>query len=151
MVIVRNANADNFSGTITVINVNSFSLTTVNSGAASGSSAAYSLGFTASTATAAALTIAAPGGGDCQLLSLLYATGARSGQTLAVTVPASATNGAGANSTNQNSFYPIVRVQQISNGQVIGASLTLNTVSNFNVFNFASMNATLSCLVRLDF
>jgi len=151
LVIVRNANADNFSGTITVINANSFSLTTANSGGSSGSEAAYSLGFTVGTPTAAALTISAPSGGDVQLLSVLFATGARTGTTLAITVPTSATNGAGANTTGQNSFYPVIRAQTISTGAIQGATLTLNTGSNFNVFNLASMNATLSNLVRLDF
>jgi hypothetical protein len=82
---------------------------------------------------------------------VLFATGSRSGSTLAVTVPTSATNGAGANTTTQNSFYPVFRVQTISTGSIQTATLTLNTGSNFNVFNFASMNATLSNLVRLDF
>jgi len=151
MVIVRNANADNFNGTITVVDANTFTLTTANSGGTSGTEAAYSLGFTVGTPTAASLTITAPSGGDVQLLSVLFATGARSGQTLAITVPTSSTNGAGANTTTQNSFYPIIRVQIISNGQIQGATMTLNTASNFNVFNLASMNATLSNLVRLDF
>jgi len=151
LVIVRNANADNFSGIVTVINFNSFSLTTANSGALSGSNAAYSLGFTASTATESALTIAAPSGGDCQLLSLLYATGSRTGATLAVTVPSSATNGAGANTTSQNQFYPISRVQTISTGAIKGHSMTLNTSSNFNVFNFAALDISSSDLIRLDF
>jgi hypothetical protein len=136
---------------VTVINVNSFSVTTANTGGTSGSAAAYSLGFTVGTPSAAALTISAPSGGDVQLLSVLFATGARSGTTLAVTVPASATNGAGANTTAQNSFYPVFRVQTISTGANQLATLTLNTASNFNVFNFASMNPTNSNLVRLDF
>ena len=151
LVIVRNANADNFTGTITLIDTNSFSLTTANSGAASGSSAAYSLGFTASTATASALTIAAPGAGDSQLLSLLYATGARTGTTLTITVPQSATNGSGANTTGQNAFFPIFAVRTISTGAIQGAGVTLATVSNFNVYNFTVMNSTNSNLVRLDF
>ena len=151
MVIVRNANADNFNGTITVVDVNTFTLTTTNTGGTSGTEAAYSLGFTVGTPTAAALTIAAPSGGDVQLLSVLFATGARSGTTLAITVPQSATNGAGANTTGQNSFFPVIRVQTISTGAVQLAAMTLNTSSNFNVFNLTSMNATNSNLVRLDF
>jgi hypothetical protein len=151
-VIVRNANQDNFTGTVTVVDLNSFTVTTTDTGTTSGTAAAYSLGFTVGTPTASALTITAPTGGDVQLLSVLFATGARGGSTtLAVTVPQSATNGAGANTTGQNSFYPIVRVQTISTGAVQGATLTLNTSAPFNVFNFGSMNATLSNLVRLDF
>ena len=152
MVIVRNANADNFNGTITVVDANTFTLTTANSGGTSGSEAAYSLGFTVGTPTAASLTITAPTGGDVQLLSVLFATGARGGgTTLAITTPQSATNGAGANTTGQNSFYPIIRVQTISTGAIQGATMTLNTSAPFNVFNLAAMNPTNSNLVRLDF
>jgi hypothetical protein len=152
MVNVRNANADNFNGTITVIDVDNFTVTTVDSGGLSGTAAAYSLGFTVGTPTAAALTITAPSGGDVQLLSVLFATGPRGGSTtLAITVPQSATNGAGANTTGQNSFYPIIRVQTISTGQIQGATMTLNTAAPFNVFNLAAMNSSNSNLVRLDF
>ena len=150
-IIVRNANADNFWGIITVVNSSSFTVDTANTGAFSGSTAAYSLAFTTPTPSGAALTIHAPSTGDCQLMSVLYATGARYGTTLAVTVPASATNGAGANTTDQNQFFPVFRIQTISTGSNQAASLTLNTSSSFNVFNFGSMNPTLSNLVRLDF
>ena len=131
--------------------MNSFSVTTAGSGGTSGNEAAYSLGFTVGTPTAAALTISAPSGGDVQLLSVLFATGARSGATLAITVPTSATNGAGANNTGQNSFYPIIRAQIISTGAVVGATLTLNTGANFNVFNLGSLSPALSNLLRFDF
>jgi hypothetical protein len=151
LVIVRNANSDNFSGTITVINANSFSLTTVNSGAASGSAAAYSLGFTASTATSTALTIAAPANGDCQLLSFAYATGARSGVVMAVTVPQSATNGSGANTSGQNAFLPNFFSRVISTGAINPATITFSTSSNFNVYTFAALNSTNSCMVRMNF
>ena len=151
MVNVRNANVDNFNGTITVVDANTFTVTTANSGGSSGTAAAYSLGFTVGTPTAAALTIAAPSGGDVQLLSVLFATGARSGTTLSVTLPTSATNGSGANTTGQNNFFPIFVVRTISTGALQGAGVTLNTVNNFNVYNFTSMNPTNSNLVRLDF
>jgi len=151
MIIVRNANADNFNGTITVVDANTFTVATVNSGDLSGKEAAYSLGFTVGTPTAAALTITAPASADCQLLSVLYATGARTGQTLAITTPVGATNGCGANSTIQNQFYPIFLSRLISTGATQPAALTLNTASNFNVFNISSLNATVSCLIRLDF
>jgi hypothetical protein len=153
LVNVRNANADNFSGTISNVSTNTFDVTTANSGGTSGSAAAYSLGFTyGGTPSAGALTIAAPSGGDCQLLSLLYATGARTSTTLSITVPQSATNGAGADSTLQNQFFPILSVKNLG---VLGtnqaATLTLNTSAPFNVFNLASMNGSISNLVRLDF
>jgi hypothetical protein len=150
MVIVRNANADNFNGTITVVDANTFTLTTVNSGGTSGTEAAYSLGFTVGTPTAAAITITAPTGGDVQLLSVLFNTGARGGATLAVTVPQSATNGAGLNTTNQNQFFPVLRVH-LTGGGVTAASLTLGTSPNFNIFTLGGLSGTASQLVRLDF
>jgi hypothetical protein len=151
MIIVRNANADNFNGTITVVDANTFTVATVNSGSTEGKEAAYSLGFTVGTPTASALTITAPASADCQLLSVLYATGARTGTTLTITVPQSATNGSGANIAGQNAFFPLFAVRTISTGAIQGAGVTLNTTSNFNVYNFTVMNSTNSNLVRLDF
>jgi hypothetical protein len=151
MVIVRNANQDNFNGTVTVVDPDNFTVTTTNTGGTSGTEAAYSLGFTVGTPTASALTITAPSGGDVQLLSVLFATGARSGTTLTITVPQSATNGSGANTTGQNAFYPIFSARTISTGQIQGMGIIFNTVSNFNVYNFSALNATNSNLIRLDF
>jgi len=150
MVNVRNANADNFNGTITVIDANTFTLTTVNSGGISGTAAAYSLGFTVGTPTAATLTITAPANGDVQLLSVLFNTGARSGASLVVTVPQSATNGAGLNTTNQNQFFPVLRVH-LTGGGVTANTLVLGTSPNFNVFTIGNLSASASQLVRLDF
>jgi hypothetical protein len=149
-VIVRNANEDNFSGTITVVNVNTFTVTTANTGGSSGADAAYSLGFTVGTPTAAALTITAPTGGDVQLLSVLFATGTRGGSTLAVTVPQSATNGAGLNTTNQNQFFPVLRVH-LTGGGVTANTLVLGTSPNFNIFTIGNLSGSASQLVRLDF
>ena len=123
LVIIRNSNQDNFSGIVTVINSDSFSVTTTNSGALSGDALAYSLGFTVGTPTATDLTITAPTGGDVQLLSVLFATGARGGsQTLDVTVPQSATNGSGFNTTTTNAFFPVISVKATAGGGAINAS-----------------------------
>jgi hypothetical protein len=151
-VVIRNANADNFYAIVTVSDSNTFTVTTVDSGGTSGTAAAYSKAFTVSgTPTDSALTIAAPSTGDVQLLGLLYTTGARTTTTLAVTVPASATNGAGANSTVLNQFYPILRVQLVTGAITGTAAMTLNTSSNFNVFNITSLSGAVNSLVRLTF
>jgi hypothetical protein len=152
-VVIRNANADNFYADVTVIDVDTFTVTTVNSGSSSGTAAAYSKAFTVNgTPSDTSLIIDAPSIGDVQLLGILYATGARTATTLSITVPASATNGAGANSSVVNQFFPIIRVQLATTGAITGtASMTLNTSTNFNVFNLTSLSASINSLVRLTF
>jgi hypothetical protein len=152
-VVVRNANADNFYAIVTVSGPNTFTVTTVDSGGSSGTAAAYSKAFTVSgTPSDTALVIAAPSTGDVQLLGILYATGSRTATTLSITVPASATNGAGADNTVLNQFFPIIRVQLATTGAITGtASMTLNTSTNFNVFNLTSLSASINSLVRLTF
>lgn len=133
MVIVRNANADNFNGTITVINANSFSLTTVNSGAASGAEAAYSLGFTSSSPSTTGSTIVAPANGDVQLMSMLISDSMTGTYTL--TTPQSSVNGAGQNDDIYNSYAPVWRLYTAA-GATINATMTLTATPN--VFVWAS-------------
>jgi predicted secreted protein len=136
MVIVRNANADNFNGTITVINANSFSVDTVNSGASSGSSAAYSLGFTSSSVSVTGSTIVAPANGDVQLMSMLISDAMTGTYTL--TTPQSSLNGAGQNDTIYNSYAPVWRVYTSGGATVTGATLSLTGTPN--VFVWAAMS-----------
>jgi hypothetical protein len=134
MVIVRNANADNFNGTITVTNSNEFTLTTVGSGASSGTAAAYSLGFTSTSVTSTGSTITAPTGGDVQLLSILISDSMSGTYTL--TTPQSSLNGAGQNDTIYNSYAPVWRVYISGGATSTGASMTLT--SSPNVFQWSS-------------
>jgi hypothetical protein len=151
LVNVRNANADNFSGTITVVNVNTFTVSTTNSGSASGSAAAYSLGFTTTSVSPAGATISAPSGGDVQLLSYYHSTGARSGAAYILTLPSSATNGAGANSAVYNSFFPIVATHNLVTGAAVNRTFSLATSSPFNVITLGNLSAADSCGIRADF
>jgi hypothetical protein len=136
MVIIRNANADNFNATVTVINVNSFSVSTANSGAFSGSAAAYSLGFTSTSATSTGSTVTAPAGGDVQLISMLISDSMSGTYTL--TLPTSSTNGAGSNTTIYDSYAPIFRTW-ISGSSLTGSALTLT--SSANVFSVSSIGS----------
>jgi hypothetical protein len=119
--------ADNFNGTITVINTDEFSLTTVGSGPTSGSSAAYSLGFTSTSVTSTGSTLTAPAGGDVQLMSMLISD-SMSG-TYILTTPQSSLNGAGQNDTTYNSYAPVWRVY-ITGGATVNASMTLTSTPN---------------------
>jgi hypothetical protein len=131
MVIVRNANADNFNGTITYIDANSFSVTTANNGAFSGSAAAYSLGFTSSSVTSTGSTIVAPSGGDVQLMSMLISDSMSGTYTL--TTPQSSVNGAGQNDTIYNSYAPVWRLYTAA-GATINATMTLTSTPNVFVW-----------------
>jgi hypothetical protein len=134
MIIVRNANADNFNGTITYIDANSFSVATANSGSSSGSSAAYSLGFTSTSVTATGSTITAPSGGDVQLMSMLISDSMSGTYTL--TTPQSSLNGSGQNDTIYNSYSPVWRVYTSGGATITVASMTLTATPN--VFVWAS-------------
>jgi hypothetical protein len=151
-VIIRNVNIDNEYCIISNASTNTFDITvSSSSGASSGSAAAYSLGFTVSSVTAAGATIVAPSGGDVQLMSYYHATGSRSGTTYALTTPISATNGGGANSAANNAYFPIIRVQDVVSGTIVGASMTLATASNYHVFNLGSLGASNSNAIRMVF
>jgi hypothetical protein len=134
MVIVRNANADNFNGTISNVSANTFDVTTANAGATSGSAAAYSLGFTSTSPTSTGSTVSAPSGGDVQLISMLISDSMTGTYTL--TLPTSSTNGAGANTTIYDSYAPIFRTW-ISGSSLTGSALTLT--SSANVFSISSI------------
>jgi hypothetical protein len=154
-VIIRNVNIDNEYCIISNVSTNTFDITvSSSSGASSGSAAAYSLGFTVSSVSAAGATIVAPSGGDVQLMSYYHATGARSGVTYALTTPISAINGGGDNSALNNSYFPIIRVQDLDpsgGGTIVGASMTLNTGANYHIFNLASLSLSNPNGIRMVF
>jgi hypothetical protein len=153
-VVIRNANADNFYTTVTSVSAGvSFTVTTANSGGTSGAAAAYSAAIrtTSFTSGASDVTIACPSGADVQILGLLIQTGTRSsGGTVAITMPQSLTNGAGTDDAFGNQYYPIIRAQA-NGGTVTGATLSIATSSNFNIFTIAGMTGTTPQLIRANF
>jgi len=151
-VIVRNVNVDNEWSTITNATANTFDVTvSSSSGASSGNSAAYSLTFTTPSVSASGVTVTSPSGGDVQLLSYYHSTGSRSGTSYALTLPTSATNGAGADSAVYNAFFPIVATHNLVTGATVNRAITLATSSNFNVINLTNLSAADSCGIRADF
>jgi hypothetical protein len=149
LIIVRNANADNFSGTITVSDSDTFTISTVNSGGTSGNAAAYSLGFrTDGTPSASAVTIVGPSGGDCQLMGLMYSTGSRSGNTCVFTLPDSVTNGSGEYSDVKSQFFPIIRVHNESTGGVLAATMSIKNTP-YNEMSIGSLPLSDSAMIRL--
>lgn len=149
-VIIRNCNVDNVWVPIISVNQNDFTVTVTSTGDMSGSEGAYSAAFKSVSPTASGSEIAAPSGADCQLLSVLVVTGARSGAQYSLTLPQSATNGAGLNTTILNSYFPIIRAQLASSGAIVSAAMTLSTV-NPNQFNVSGLSTSLNTLIRFDF
>jgi hypothetical protein len=140
---------DNVYAIVTAVTASNFTVTVANSGAFSGSDGAYSKAFKTSSVSSTGCTVGAPSGADCQLLSMLVSTGARSGPSYALTLPQSSTNGAGLNTTILNSYFPIIRAQLVSSGAIVAASMTLT--GSPNVFSVQNLSSSLNTLIRFDF
>lgn len=149
-VIIRNCNVDNIWVPVISYTTNTFTVTVSDSGLTSGSEGAYSPAFKTGSESSTGCTVSAPSGADCQLLSMMVATGARSGPSYALTVPQSATNGAGLNNNILNSYFPIIRAQLVSSGAIVSAAMTLSS-GNPNVFTVSSLSSSLNTLIRFDF
>lgn len=150
-VIIRNCNVDNVYVAINSVTTNTFTVTVANSGGSSGSEGAYSAAFKSLSPTSSGSEVSAPSGGDCQLLSVLVATGSRAGTSYTLTVPQSSTNGAGLNNSILNTYFPIIRAQLVSSGAIVSAAMTLNTSSNQNQFVVSALSSSLNTLIRFDF
>lgn len=148
-VVIRNCNVDNVYVEIDSVTTDTFTVTVANSGLTSGSDGAYSKAFKTSSVSSTGCTVGAPSGADCQLLSMLVSTGARSGPSYALTLPQSSTNGAGLNTTILNSYFPIIRAQLVSSGAIVAASMTLT--GSPNVFSVQNLSSSLNTLIRFDF
>jgi hypothetical protein len=149
-VVIRNCNVDNVYVVIDSVTANTFTVTVANSGSLSGSEGAYSAAFQTSAESSSGCTVTSPSGADCQLLSMLVATGSRSGTSYALTLPQSSTNGAGKNDNILNSYFPIIRAQLVSSGAIVSASMTLSSGSP-NVFTVSALSSSLNTLLRFDF
>jgi collagen type VII alpha len=156
-VIVRNTNTDFQTTTIDSTTSSSFTLTTVASGDTSGNYGAYSLGFTyAHDGIPSSIgTITAPSGDhpDCQLISARIRTGARVGTTYALQVPASAVNGAGANTNLGNCYVPDFNVRWDTDTlTAIGATMTTNILGSYSTFEFGNLGTgALSRIILVHF
>lgn len=155
-VIIRDTNKDYQVGLIVTASTDSFTFTTTDTGGTSGSSGAYSLGFTythtGSPKTGG--TLVAPSGAhaDCQLISLRIRTGGRSGSTYALTVPEDAVNGAGANTSLGDCYVPDFNVRADTDTlSAVAATMIVNDgASGYEVFTFGALG-TLSRIICLHF
>lgn len=145
-VIVRNANKDYQVAIIDSVATDSYVITTTNTGGTSGSSASYSLGFNyAHDAGPGSITsgvLLAPNGENVVLQSLQIHLGSnvRSGISYNLILPASAVNGAGDDTSNEDIFLPLYMVRQDSDSlSAIGATLAKNVIGSYNTFQFSAL------------
>jgi len=158
-VIVRNTNVDYQEGLITSTLTNSFTITTTNVGATIGDSGAYSLGFTyahnAGGSSKTGGTLSAPTGdhADVQLISMRIRTGGRTGLTYTVTVPQSATNGAGDNTSLGDLYVPVMAVRSDTDLlTAVGATLRVNQGGiGYDVFEVGSIGNGTSRIITFSF
>ena len=148
-VIVRNTDVDLQVAVIaTVPDANTFTIACA-SGTGSGSAGVYSLGFTfAHNAGAGSITsgtISAPANADVTLLTFQtrLTANTRSTTTYDVIVPASATNGGGANTGNDDVIIPTYSVRQDTDAlTAVGATIAKNVSGNFSRFQMAALPVT---------
>jgi hypothetical protein len=154
-VLVRNTNMDYQSVLIDSTTANSFNITTANSDGTTGTEGAYSLGFTYSHngSPKTGGTVYAPTGdhADVQLLTLRIRTGNRQGSTYNVVVPASAVNGAGANTSLSDCFVPDYNVRTDSDSlAAVGATIQTNISGSYSTFQIGALSS-LSRMIILHF
>lgn len=156
-VVVRNTNMDYQVALIDTTTLNSFAITTSVVDGTSGIQGAYSLGFTYAhdSHPATSGTVFAPQGDttDCQLLSMRIRTGTRPSTIYNLLVPASAVNGAGANSNLSDCYIPDFNVRWDSDTlAAVAATMTTNISGSYSTFQFGNLGSgSLSRMIVVHF
>jgi hypothetical protein len=147
------------SALITRVDTDTWDVACVDSGDASGSAAAYSMGFTyahsGSTGSLTGGTLTVPSGGDVQLISLRLhlAASTRDGSTYTLVLPASATNGAGANTSDDDVFLPFQMVRSDADSLgALSATLSKNVSGSFSTFQVGALpSSTIGLFILWQF
>jgi len=157
-IIARNINLDYQTALIDSTTADSFSITTTDTSATSGSLGAYSLGFTFAYDgyPSSGGTVSAPSGdhADSQLISMSLRTGIRTSTIFDLEVPASAINGAGANTNLTDCYVPDFNVRNDADSlTVVGASMVTGSGSgSFSTFRFGALGSgSLSRIISVHF
>ena len=151
--VIQNMNQDYLYASASAVGTNTFQVTGVaNSGATSGKKGAYIPAFKVSSFTQAGATISAPSAGNVQLISAKVTTPTKTTTTFDFTMPTSRENGAGANGSLYSQNPPIIQAWALSNGnQNTSAVITLNTSSNFNVFQVGGLASLIKSMIKVTF
>ena len=157
-VVVRNMSADYLYLSASNVTSNAFDLTGVpDSGDTSGTMGTIIPAFKVSSFNQGGVTLVAPGSGSAssgsaQLISAKITTPTKTNTTFNFTMPTSRTNGAGGNDSLYTQNVPIVQVWALNNGnQNTSAAITLNTTSNFNVFQVGSVASLIKSMIKVTF
>ncbi len=156
-VIVRDTNTDYVQALITTTDTNYFIVDVSNVGNTSGISGAYSLGFTFAHNGSPKLggILSAPSGlhADAQLISMRIRTGARSGSTYDLIVPASEKNGAGGNTSMANCYIPDFNVRNDSDTlAAVASTMRTNIGGSYSTFQFGNLgDPSLSRIIVVNF
>ena len=162
-VILRNMNEDYLVALIASADADTFTVDCNDVGETAGTKGLYGLGFTfAHNAPSGQITggeVYAPLNANVQLLSMRIHLAANERLTTIynITVPASAINGAGANSGEEDLYAPICSVRQQSPGAnitmtAVGFTLTKAIGGAYNTFQLAALGATTTPLnIQLSF
>ena len=148
-VIIRNSNVDTLVTTVTaIVDSNNFSVSCANTGATSGTQAAFSLGFAftheggVGSITGGLLT--APANGDAQLLSLRIHLSANTHTSTSynLQLPASSLNGAGGDTSNDDVYIPVILVRQDNDTlTAVGNTLAKNVSGSYSTFQIGSLGS----------
>lgn len=144
--ILRNTNVTGFDSLITGVTTNTFTVNCTDTGAASGTAGAYSMGFTfAYVGAAGAVTggvISAPANWDCVLLSIRVhmAANTRGATQWNLTVPKGNVNGAGAHTGMDDVSIPVQQIRQdLTNLTAVGNSIGYNVSGDWGIYVFGAL------------
>jgi hypothetical protein len=157
-VIVRYANVDMVSGSITSTTADTFTLTTPSSGDSVGAAAVYTVGFSyahiGSPKTGGSLFLPSGHNTDLIMTSMRIRTGIRAGTTYDLIVPTSAFNTFGQNTHLGDTYVPSYSVRQDADFlPAIGATISTGyCVGSYVTFRFANLGlGSQSRYIILDF
>lgn len=147
--LVRDSNVFGFDSLITAVTTNTFTVTCTDSGAASGTAAAYSMGFTwvhtGATGAITGGTLIAPANWDCVLVSMRIhmASNTRTGTQYNVTLPKGNFNGVGGGTSADDAVVPQYGVRNdIATLGVIGATINYAGGGDYSTYNLLGVGAS---------
>ena len=145
---MRNVNVSNLDGLITGVNGNTFTLDCADTGATSGSAAAYSMGltfaYTGATGSITGGTVSAPANCDVVLLAIRIhlAANTRTGTTFNLTIPKGNINGAGPHTNMDSVFIPTPFVRQDGNTlSAVGSTIATNLAGDYGTYQYGALPA----------